>query len=248
MPRPTYRLSTVLLSLSAASRAVLGLPISTVNATANSTTCTQTGSINASCSVGSPVLGDAATALATATWGLPAGRLETIVSGTGFSGTASASVTFSGDLVVTGSSGTGNLTVQFSGFHDPNGPDLADTSVSAIAVDIGGTARSLTFPGGLPSTFSATAPVTFETLIPFSVSFSDSATGIMFHDGTRGTNSEDAVLFFPAFLVSNANGQPIGNVHVQLTPEPASLVLIACALPLLILGGARSLTASHRIL
>ena len=238
MPKFTYSSAfyVTLFFFGVACISMLGSPISTVTATANSTTCSQTGSTGAACSVGSFGVTDVAESNATATWGFPGGRLEASANGNGSSASASASVSFSGNLIVTGATGSGILVVQFSGFYDPSGPDLADASGSPLSVDIGSAASSLAFPPGVPGTFTTSAPVAFETLIPFSVSFSDSATGIMFHDGTRGADSADSVLFFPTFLVTDASGLPIGNVNVQFTPEPASLALFACALPLLIVG------------
>jgi hypothetical protein len=187
--------------------------VTSATATLGSNVCNNGGTISAICTFS--MGGQTVVAEGLAGPGAPSGRfLESDAVATGAaSGTAFSS--FSGFLIVTGASGSGTLTAQFTGFADvENG-----ASPVSLQVTIGGTTSSQTlspFPGTM---YNFTAPVTFGVLIPFSVSMADSATGIVFHDGTFGTEIADGILqSFPTLTVPGAT--------VNVVPEPASGLLV----------------------
>jgi hypothetical protein len=191
--------------------------VTSATATLGSNVCNNAGTISATCMFSAVVPGGTESVIASglAGPGGPPGRfLESDVVATGpASGTAFSSYT--GFLIVTGASGSGTLTAQFTGFADvENGASPVN-----VQVMIGGTTSSQTLSPLPGTTYNFTAPVTFGVLIPFSVSIADAATGIVFHDGTFGTQIADGILqSAPAFSVPGAN--------VNVVPEPASGLLV----------------------
>ncbi len=238
MPLPLLfrnRSSRLLLATTVLSGFALGSSITSVTTAAGTNACSQTGSDTASCTstTSGPNGPETSSALAAATWLSPTGSLEAITHANGPLAKASASVSFSAFLIVTGVTGSGNLDVQFSGFQDTSGGNQPGT-VSPVSIMIGTSSQSVTLANGAPAPFTATAPVNFGVLIPFTVSFTDSAAGSMFNNGTYISEDADALLLAPTFVVTNSSGGVLPGASVQVAPEPGTLALFIAAVPLLL--------------
>jgi hypothetical protein len=219
---------------------VLASTISTVSTAAGTNICNLSGTDTASCTSSTPGPNgpETASANATSTWLAPGGRLEATTYADGPGTTASASISFSAQLIVTGVTGSGDLDVQFSGFQDTTGGQQPGT-VNPLTVMIDGSSQSVTLPNLPTSPFTVTAPVNFGVAIPFSVSISDSAAGSFFHNGTYIAADADGVLLEPSFVVTDANGSVLGNGTVEFVPEPGTLGPLGCAIALLLWFGFR---------
>jgi hypothetical protein len=108
----------------------------------------------------------------------------------------------------------------FSGFQMDILNIPGSAAVSSASLMVGAYSTALTLPTS-PTSFSATAPITFNTLTSFSFSFNATAAGTFFHDGTYALDGADGKVFFPTFTVLNASGSPIAGT-VTFTPEPVT--------------------------
>lgn len=225
------RIATVLLCGSFVSVAGLATTTGSISATAGANSCSQSGA-NVSCNVSAPgnTLSGPVTASASVidTWDYGGGKLEVTTDGYGFGTSATGSVSYSNMLIVNGASGSGDLTFNFTGFEDILSAPPAGGMVSPLTVKLGANSTTVNFPGS--GSFSATLPVTFGVLVPFTISFSDSASGTMFMNETYGRGDADAALTtFPTFVVTSVTGAPI-PATVGIAPEPQTFGLLVAAI------------------
>ena len=230
----TTKLALVYLAICAALPA-LGASTATVSATAGPNSCSQSNPFVVNCSVNQAGVSQTATAsgVANATWAPDGtGFLEATANDFGPNTTSFASVFWSLPLMVTGASGSGNLQVTFNGFQMNITTTPGSASVTPGVFTLGAFTTNLTLPNGGPANFSATAPITFNSLTTFSFAFQATASGTFFNNGTYAFDGADGKVLFPTFLVTNASGAVIPGATVQFAPEPAS-----CLLALLGTGG-----------
>lgn len=223
------RFATVLLCACVLCGTGLASSIRSVSATAGSNSCSQAGTTTAGCNVslsGNPNGPATASGLAIATWDTPGGRLEATSDGFGPSTSATASVSYSNMLIVTGASGSGDLVIQFDGFQNTLSSAPGTASVSPRSVTLGANSTSLTFPLS-PGSYSATLPVSFGVFGSLTVSFL--RFGERNHVSRRHVRDRECgrgSFSFSTFVVTDANGAPISGASVGFIPEPATFALL----------------------
>ncbi len=225
------------LLLAAGSYPAAATSFTSAAASFGATMCNQSGTTSAVCNVNGTVGSQTARASASATssWTSSApGVLEATASGFGEGTSAQAAVSYSNLLMVTGATGSGDLQINFVGFQDNIVNIPAGASVSALTVGVGSSSTTATLPGGGPTAFSVVLPIAFNTPVLFSASFSATATGTFFHDGTFALDEADGILQFPSFAVTSVTGLAIPGATVSFVPEPASWVLFGSGLLLVI--------------